>query len=109
MRYCKKCGAELPEGVSFCEKCGNPVGQVPKQGKGKKKWVIAISSGVVIILAVAIVGVLFAKDVIGGTDNAVQTDAGTVVSTETPSASGEKVQSEKQSDNNEQKNNAEDM
>ena len=87
MRYCKKCGAELPEDVSFCEKCGNPVGQVPKQGKSKKKWVIAISSGV-IILAVAIAGVLFVNGVIGGKDKAVQVDADSVVQ-ETPSLSGE--------------------
>jgi uncharacterized RDD family membrane protein YckC len=25
MRYCKKCGAELPEGASYCPKCGTAV------------------------------------------------------------------------------------
>lgn len=88
MKYCKKCGAEIPEGVNFCEKCGNPVGQVPKQGNGKKKWIFAISSGV-IILAVAMVGVLFATGVIGGKDNVVETSTDTADIQETPSVTGE--------------------
>jgi hypothetical protein len=25
MRYCSKCGAELPEGAGFCPKCGTPI------------------------------------------------------------------------------------
>lgn len=45
MRYCKKCGTEIPEGAGFCEKCGNPVGQVAKPGGGKKKWVFGIGIG----------------------------------------------------------------
>jgi uncharacterized RDD family membrane protein YckC len=28
MAYCKKCGNELPEGATFCPKCGTPVGSV---------------------------------------------------------------------------------
>lgn len=90
MKYCKKCGAEIPEGVNFCEKCGNSVGQAPKQKSGKKKWVIAISSGV-IVLAVGIVGGLFATGVIGGKDNVVQTSTDTADIQETPSVSGEAV------------------
>ena len=27
MNYCSKCGSVIPEGVSFCPKCGMPVGQ----------------------------------------------------------------------------------
>ncbi|MBR4020227.1 MAG: zinc-ribbon domain-containing protein, partial [Firmicutes bacterium] len=26
-RFCKECGAEIPEGVSFCNACGAPVQQ----------------------------------------------------------------------------------
>ncbi len=26
--FCKKCGAEVPNGVGFCTKCGNPMGAV---------------------------------------------------------------------------------
>lgn len=88
MKYCKKCGSEIPEGVSFCEICGNPVGQAPKQGSGKKKWVLAIGSGV-IILAVAMVGALFATGVIGGKDNVAETGTDTADVQETSGAVGE--------------------
>ncbi|MGN0240461.1 MAG: zinc-ribbon domain-containing protein, partial [Candidatus Weimeria sp.] len=27
MRYCKKCGAAIPDGCAFCTKCGTPVGE----------------------------------------------------------------------------------
>lgn len=103
MKYCKKCGAEIPEGVSFCEKCGNPVGEVPKQGSGKKKWVFAISSGV-IILAVAVVGGLYVTGIIGGKDNVVQTSTDTADIQETPSvtedgaADTEELEGDKQKD-----------
>lgn len=88
MKYCKKCGSEIPEGVSFCETCGNPVGQAPKQGSGKKKWILAIGSGV-IILAVAVVGALFATGVIGGKDNVEETGTDTADVQETPSVTEE--------------------
>lgn len=26
-RFCTRCGAELPEGASFCPECGSPIGQ----------------------------------------------------------------------------------
>lgn len=87
MKYCKKCGAELAEGVSFCEKCGNPVGQMPKRGKGKKKWILAISSGV-IILAVAVVGGLFATGIIRGKGDVAETDTNTADIQETPGSTG---------------------
>lgn len=102
MKYCKKCGSEIPEGVSFCEKCGNPVGQAPKQGSGKKKWVLAISSGV-IILAIATVGVLFATGIIGGKDKEVQTSTDTADIQETPSVTGEVVNDAEELEGNKQK------
>lgn len=113
MKYCKNCGTELAEGAGFCEKCGNPVGQMSKQGSGKKKWVLAISSGVV-ILAVAIVGGLFAMGVIGGKDKVVQTSTGTVDIQKTPSVTGEAVGGTEELEGSKQKDtsdngNAEDM
>lgn len=75
MKYCKKCGAELPEGAGFCEKCGNPVGEAAKQGGSKKKWILAVSLGV-IVLAAATVGTLAAIGVIGGKEDVAQTGAG---------------------------------
>lgn len=113
MRYCKKCGAEIPEGAGFCEKCGNPVGGMQKQGNGKKKWILAISSGV-IILAVATVGALFAMGVIGGKDDVVQTDADATVPQGVSSVTGEAVSNTEELEGNKQKdalenNNSEDM
>lgn len=113
MKYCKKCGAELPESAVFCEKCGNPVGGMQKQGNGKKKWILAISSGV-IILAVATVGVLFAMGVIGGKDDVVQTDADVTVPQGVSSVTGEAVSNTEELEGNKQKDalensNSEDM
>lgn len=113
MKYCKNCGTELAEGAGFCEKCGNPVGQMSKQGSGKKKWVLAISSGV-IILAVATVGVLFAMGVIGGKDKVVQTSTDTADIQKTPSVTGEAVGATEELEGSKQKDtsdngNAEDM
>lgn len=73
MRYCKNCGAEIADGISFCKKCGTPVGKVPKQENKKKKWIFAISSGVILCVAVT-VGVLFTVGIFGGKDDLVQTD-----------------------------------
>ena len=55
-KFCTKCGAEIPSGANFCEKCGTPVSGVPvnnmpadknqKQEPGKNTWLIRISTGV---------------------------------------------------------------
>lgn len=65
MKYCKKCGAEISESASFCGNCGNPVGNTPKFGLERKKGIIVGGIGV-IMLAVAVVMVLFAKGVFFG-------------------------------------------
>ncbi len=75
MKYCKKCGAELPEGAGFCEKCGNPVGEAAKRGRSKKKWILAVSLGV-IVLAAATVEILAVTGVIGGNGDVAQTGTG---------------------------------
>ena len=72
MRYCKKCGAEITDGSSFCKKCGNPVQKPSKQESGKKKWVFAICSGIV-ICAAGITGIFFATGVLGGKGDVGQT------------------------------------
>lgn len=72
MRYCKKCGAEITDGSSFCKKCGNPVQKPSKQESGKKKWVFAICSGIV-ICAEGITGIFFATGVLGGKGDVGQT------------------------------------
>src|SRR5215210_1722348 len=34
--YCSNCGADLPDGVAFCDACGTPVrGQGQAQGQGQ--------------------------------------------------------------------------
>ncbi len=115
MKYCKKCGAEIPEGAGFCEKCGNPVGKTPEQENSKKRWILAIGSGVVIILATVTVGVLYVTGILGGKkDEAVQVDADRVASTETPNVSGGAVKGAEESEGAEQEDtsgsgNTEDM
>lgn len=89
MKYCKKCGAELPDGASFCEKCGNPIQGTAKKSK-KKKLIVCGCVGV-IVLAIAVTGVLYATGMIGGKGEAVQADVDTVVPTEMPSVTEEAI------------------
>ncbi|MEM4704385.1 MAG: RDD family protein [Candidatus Bathyarchaeia archaeon] len=37
MPYCKKCGAEVPEGASYCPKCGTPIEVLPMLRKAN--WI----------------------------------------------------------------------
>lgn len=53
--YCKKCGKELEDGVSFCANCGQPVaGDLPTNEQKSKKPII----GVVILILIILVAVL---------------------------------------------------
>ena len=40
MAYCSKCGAEVPEGASFCPKCGTGVGKASPEGfdRDRRMW-----------------------------------------------------------------------
>jgi len=39
MKYCTKCGTELPDGVKFCPKCGAPVqASRSENGSGQQQW-----------------------------------------------------------------------
>lgn len=82
MKYCKKCGAEIPEGASFCERCGNPVNQVSQVTK-KKHFFIGIC--IIVVVAVSVIMVLFAIGVIGGRKKSDQTNhTGVAEKTDTP-------------------------
>lgn len=101
MKYCKNCGEEISDGASFCEKCGNLVGQVPKQKGRKKKLVLAISFGV--IMTAVIVGGLFATGIIGGKEDVAQTNSDVIVTQDTPSVTGDAVKSAEEIEGDEQK------
>lgn len=86
MRYCKKCGAEIPEGAGFCEKCGSSI-----QGNTKRKGIIIGSCVGVIALVAVVVGVLFAMGVFGEKADVVQTNTDAAVSQGGISVTGEAV------------------
>lgn len=58
--FCERCGKEIREGAAFCVQCGAAVSsepaEVPKGKSGKKRWVIPVVLGVIILLFVAVVG-----------------------------------------------------
>ena len=59
-KYCSKCGAELKEGVKFCEKCGNPVdGESTNKGStpGANKTVTNRNIALAIILSFVTCGI----------------------------------------------------
>ena len=64
--YCQRCGAENSEGVNFCAKCGNPLGQAapplqpqPTAARSSSKMLLVIVAVVVaVILIVAVIAVL---------------------------------------------------
>lgn len=54
MKYCAKCGAKIPEGNKFCEKCRNEVnmdspGNADKRiKKGKFITVVAVAAAIAV-------------------------------------------------------------
>ena len=61
--FCRNCGKEIREGAAFCVQCGavvrhEPV-EVPKGRGGKKRWIIPVVSGVIILLIAVAVGGVF--------------------------------------------------
>lgn len=56
-KFCSKCGAEIPQGMNFCNKCGNPVSNNVNNNKKGNKILYAI----IIIICIFIVGAVFMK------------------------------------------------
>ena len=59
-KYCSKCGAELSEGVKFCEKCGNPVsgvGEKVNSNSGLGATVTNRNIGLAIVLSIITCGI----------------------------------------------------
>lgn len=60
--YCKKCGNELQDGMTFCNKCGTKVGENINQSsnleKKRKKYITNIICVVVVIIVIG--GINFA-------------------------------------------------
>ena len=48
--YCSNCGKELPEGLSFCNGCGAPLGEQKQTGRKKIGLIIATAACVVLLL-----------------------------------------------------------
>lgn len=63
---CPSCGAENPAENKFCESCGVAMEQdkqdVQPVKKSKKKWIIVIAVGVLLLAAVAVAVIFFAGD-----------------------------------------------
>lgn len=62
-KYCVKCGAELKEGVKFCEKCGNLVSDEKKEnintsaGSSNLSMVTNRNIGLAIVLSIVTCGI----------------------------------------------------
>lgn len=56
--YCGRCGNELPEGATFCGKCGSPVSGQPKKKEKKTGFIIGIVAAV-LVLGLVIGGVVW--------------------------------------------------
>ena len=67
MKYCSKCGAELPDEAKFCTKCGNTIGQdnkvdqVKNEHKINKKAIYAFLA-IIGVLLVIVFGSMFYSD-----------------------------------------------
>ena len=67
MKYCSKCGAELPDEAKFCTKCGNTIGQdnkvdqVKNEHKINKKAIYAFLA-VIGLLLLIVFGSMFYSD-----------------------------------------------
>ena len=63
---CPSCGEENPAENKFCESCGVAMEQdkqeVQPAKKSKKKWIIAIVVGVLVLAAIAVAVIFFAGD-----------------------------------------------
>ena len=78
--FCRKCGAEIPEGSRFCGRCGTPVEEKPAvseewknessvvegQSKSRKPLITGVCSGVLLLTVGT--ATLFATGVFGGKD-----------------------------------------
>lgn len=63
---CPKCNAQLPEGLNFCTKCGNPLGATPAKKAVPAKglllggcgcaFLVTVLIGIVIVLAFVMIG-----------------------------------------------------
>ena len=63
---CSNCGAENPVENKFCESCGVTMEQEKQDAKpvkkSKKKWIIAVTVGILLLAAAAVAVIFFAGD-----------------------------------------------
>lgn len=64
MKYCTKCGTQVPDDSKFCTKCGNKLNGETIESSSKSRKSMLVGSGA--ILAVAVVAVLFVTSIMGG-------------------------------------------
>lgn len=76
--YCKKCGAQNPDGAAFCSKCGAPLsaapapsGTVPQNGMkgGKSKKPLIFAALAVVLVAAVAVGLAVSRGKAGDSDD----------------------------------------
>lgn len=78
--YCQKCGAENAEGVNFCAKCGNPLGQAapplqPQPVAARSSSMMLLVIGVVVVAVILIAAVIAVMLLAGGSSNLEITDS----------------------------------
>ena len=56
---CPNCNSEIPQGASFCIKCGCKAPVVPAKKKSKAGLIIGIVLGALVLFAAIIVGLVF--------------------------------------------------
>lgn len=68
MRYCEKCGSEIPKGAKFCEKCGALLESDSREGReshfAMKRIFGGIAGGIVVVAVVVLI--LIATGILGG-------------------------------------------
>lgn len=64
MKYCTKCGTQVPDDSKFCTKCGSKLNGEPAESPSKSKKSTLIGVGAVLV--VAVVAVLFVTSIMGG-------------------------------------------
>ena len=56
--FCDKCGKNNPDGMAFCEECGNPLGETATEESSKSVKLIASVVAIVVALGILVAGVV---------------------------------------------------
>lgn len=88
MKYCAKCGAEMPDDSKFCTKCGGKLNGEPVESPSNRKKPMLVGVGAVLVVAVIALVVVLSKG--KGSDNPDVAASSSNVSTEKESGDTEK-------------------